>query len=80
MTTEDVGYRDEIDTGEVDGLAADNPNVAVRPEESGQVDHEALMGALVDDGDDPAGDAVAATLQPDEDGDGIPDAQEAGTD
>lgn len=59
-------YLTEIDPATAAGLAPDDPNVAAGPTGDSDVDHEQLMGALVDD-DDPVLDAEVATREDDVD-------------
>lgn len=68
-------YLTEIDTDQVDQLGADNPNVANRGDDAGEVDHEALMGEPVDDEDTAATDAAAASVEDD----GAEAGEDAGT-
>ncbi len=73
----DAGYRDEITEDEAAQLPATDPNIAAADHDGdGPENHEAYLGAFVDD--DEAGailDAETATRENDLDGDGVPDDQ-----
>lgn len=74
-------YRDEIDEAEAAALPAGDPNVAAAEHDGGEVvDHERHLGDFIDDdGDDPmvvVTDAERAVVEPDLDGDGLPDDDE----